>query len=94
MLKRVLRPQWPKVAFWRIVALTICGLGLLGLSIRDLLVLQVKGAEMTPTGITDILARGLLLAALGVMLLVSALWAILIRCYGLLVRKLARKDGT
>ncbi len=93
-LNGVLRPWWPRLAVWRIVALTICGLGLLGLSIHDLVRLEVQGAGMTPTGVTDTLARGLVFLGFGMTFLISALWACMIRYYGLLVRKLASKDET
>jgi len=91
-LESVLRPSWPKLAVWRIVALTICGLGLLSFSIRDLVRLQTEGAGMTPSGITDTLARGLLLLAFTGMSLISALWACMTRYYGLLLRKVASEN--
>ena len=93
-LNGVLRPWWPRFAGWRVVALTICGLSLLGLSIRDLVRLEAEGAGMTPTGITDTLARGLVFLGFGMTFLISALWACMIRYYGLLVRKLASKHET
>jgi hypothetical protein len=93
-LNGVLRPWWPKLAMWRILAVTIRGLGLLSLSIHDLVRLEAEGAGMTPTGITDILARGLVFLGFGMTFLTSALWACMIRYYGLLVRKLASKHET
>ncbi len=88
MLKRVLRPCWPKFAIWRIVALAACGLALLSLSIRDLVRLQTEG---NTTGITDDLARGLACLGFSMMFLISALWASMLRYYGLLLRKLSTK---
>jgi hypothetical protein len=93
-LDKVLLPSWPKLAFWRIAALTICGLGLLSFSIRDLVRLQNEGAGMTPSGITNTLARGLLLLAFSGMSLISALWACMTRYYGLLLRRLVSKNET
>ena len=64
------------------------------MSIHDLVRLEAGGEGMTPTGITDTLARGLVFLGFGMTFLTSALWACMIRYYGLLVRKLASKDET
>src|SRR5215831_7684145 len=93
-LDRVLRPSWPNLAAWRIAALIICGLGLLSFSIRDLVRLETEGSGMTPNGITDTLARGLLLLAFSGMSLISALWACMTRYYGLLLRRLVSQHQT
>jgi len=92
MLKGLLRPCWPKLAIWRIVALTFCGFVLLTLSIRDLVGLQT--GDMALSGVTDTLARGCTYFGFSGISLISALFACWIRRYGLLLRKLASNIET
>jgi hypothetical protein len=90
-LKWLRRAWWPKFALWLIIALTLCGLTLWGLSIGDIVLLN-RDDLTTRDALVQTLTRGLIRVGFGGMLLVSAVWAGMLRHCGLLLRKIAGAD--